>query len=164
MQQGERLTYFAFDLPRTRRRGHRPPAPGRAQSSWPLVGDQLGRDTGGPASTATRIRAFVELVGKPPPFWGRCRWRTNTSIPPRPARAIPPQQNSRKVIARFRADEVRRAFAGQAGSQRYVVRTVGRIRRNRIPCGRRVETPSTSAGEGGVVGGAVGRAVYRSPA
>jgi hypothetical protein len=59
--------------------------PGRytpqAETPRLLVGDQLGRDRGAGVGHDNEYALWSSWSGKPVPFWGRCCWRTNTSIP-----------------------------------------------------------------------------------
>ena len=126
MQQGERLTYFAFDLLELDGEDiARLPLVER-KSSWSLVGDQLSRDTG-PASAATMNTRSRRVGGVSRRLSGVVVGGERT----RPSRAQARAGHSASSRTRGSSS---RGFAPMkrgehlwfAGSQRHVVRTVGR--------------------------------------
>ena len=140
MQQGERLTYFAFDLleldgediarlPLVERKKQ---LAARWRPTRPGYGPGVDRDNEYALSSS--------WSRKPPPFWGRCRWRTNTSIPGPGPRGPFRLRRTRGRSSRGFAPMKRGEHLWFAGSQRHVVRTVGRspAKPNSV-CGQHVE-------------------------
>lgn len=105
------------------------------------VGDQLGGNMEVGVDCDDEHALSSSWSRKPPPFRGRCRWRTNTPIPgPGPRGPFRRRRRTRGGSSRGFAPMKRGEHLRFAGGQRHVVRTVGRspAKPNSV-CGQHVE-------------------------